>query len=337
LRLRQNYNRVGLRLVRRIGGYAHAKQFRRMRSALKKLKVRVGRMVRDIERQLEGRDEQIRDAFARDLALAHRVINQKRTDKNKLYSLHAPEVECISKSKAHKRNEFGVKASFATTHRSGFVVGALHCTGNPYDGHTLKSQLEQVKKLTGVMPARCFADKGYRGHGVTDIQVFISGQRRSVTRAIRRELKRRSAIEPEIGHMKSDGHLGRCFLKGAEGDAMNILMVAFCALFTGSPDSEVKNLAESHGPNRLAIGIGSLKMNYSGTTTSCSRCTRCPTPGSSRCYPTPWIIAASSASMFRPCGRRYAFPRHRPSALWMQWFLPRPGSTDAGPKASTGR
>jgi len=69
--------------------------------------------------------------------------------------------------------------------------------------------------------------------------------------------------------MKSDGHLGRCFLKGAEGDAMNILMVAFCALFTGSPDSEVKNLAESHGPNRLAIGIGSLKMNYSGTTTSC--------------------------------------------------------------------
>jgi len=226
LRLRQNYNRVGPRLVRRIGGYAHAKQFGRMRSALKKLNVRVGRVVRDIERQLEGRDERVRDAFARDLALAHRVMNQKRTDKNKLYSLHAPEVECISKGKAHKRYEFGVKASFATTHRSGFVVGALHCPGNPYDGHTLKSQLEQVKKLTGIVPDRCFADKGYRGHGVTDVQVFTSGQRRGVTRAIRRELKRRSAIEPEIGHMKSDGHLGRCFLKGAEGDAMNILMVA---------------------------------------------------------------------------------------------------------------
>jgi Transposase DDE domain. len=226
LSLRQNYNRVGKRLVRQIGGYAHARQFKRMRAALRKLNVRVGRVVRDIERQLEGRDERTREAFARDLALARRILSQKRSDKDKLYSLHAPETECISKGKAHKRYEFGVKASFATTHRSGFVVGALHCPGNPYDGHTLRPQLEQVKKLTGVMPARCFADKGYRGHGVTDIQVFISGQRRGVTRTIRRELRRRSAIEPEIGHMKNDGHLGRCFLKGAEGDAMNILMVA---------------------------------------------------------------------------------------------------------------
>jgi len=226
LSLRQNYNRVGKRLVRQIGGYAHAKQFRRMRSALKKLNVRVGRVIRDIERQLEGRDDQTREAFAHDLALARRILTQKRTDKDKLYSLHAPEVECIGKGKAHKRYEFGVKASFATTHRSGFVVGALHCPGNPYDGHTLKHQLEQVKKLTGVLPVRCFADKGYRGHGVSDVQVFISGQRRGVTRTIKRELKRRSAIEPEIGHMKNDGHLGRCFLKGAEGDAMNILLVA---------------------------------------------------------------------------------------------------------------
>jgi IS5 family transposase len=226
LSLRQNYNRVGPRLVRRIGGYAHAKQFKRMRSALKKLNVRVGRVVRDIERQLEDRDEQTREAFAHDLALARRILGQKRMDKDKLYSLHAPEVECIGKGKAHKRYEFGVKASFATTHRSGFVVGALHCPGNPYDGHTLKHQLEQVKKLTGVLPVRCFADKGYRGHGMTDVQVFISGQRRGVTRTIRRELKRRSAIEPEIGHMKNDGHLGRCYLKGTEGDAMNILLVA---------------------------------------------------------------------------------------------------------------
>ncbi len=183
-------------------------------------------MIRDIERQLEGRDEQTREAFAHDLALARRILSQKRSDKDKLYSLHAPETECISKGKAHKRYEFGVKASFATTHRSGFVVGALHCPGNPYDGHTLKHQLEQVKKLTGVLPVRCFADRGYRGHGVSDVQVFISGQRRGVTRTIRRELKRRSAIEPEIGHMKSDGHLDRCFLKGTEGDAMNIMLVA---------------------------------------------------------------------------------------------------------------
>jgi IS5 family transposase len=119
-----------------------------------------------------------------------------------------------------------VKASLATTSASGFVVGARACPGNPYDGHTLAAQLQQVEALTGTRPERCFVDRGYRGHGVTETQVFISGQRRGVTRTIRKELRRRSAIEPEIGHMKSDGHLGRCYLKGAEGDAMNIILSA---------------------------------------------------------------------------------------------------------------
>jgi len=224
--LRQNYNRVGKHLVRKIGGYAHARQFRRMRAALKKLNIRVGRVVRDIERQLAHRDDQTKEAFATALLQARRIMNQKRTDKNKLYSLHAPETECISKGKAHKRYEFGVKVSLATTSASGFVVGAQACPGNPYDGHTLAAQLQQVVSLTGKMPDRCFVDRGYRGHGVTDTQVFISGQRRGVTRTIKKELKRRSAIEPEIGHMKNDGHLGRCYLKGTEGDAMNVILVA---------------------------------------------------------------------------------------------------------------
>jgi IS5 family transposase len=226
LSLRQNYNRVGKRLLRQIGGYAHARQFRRMRAALKKLNTRVGRVVRDIERQLEGRNKQMQQAFAVTLEQARRIMAQKRSDKHKLYSLHAPEVECISKGKAHKRFEFGVKASLATTHASGFVVGARACPGNPYDGHTLAAQLQQVEALTGIRPKRCFVDRGYRGHGVTETQVFISGQRRGVSRTIKKELKRRSAIEPEIGHMKSDGHLGRCYLKGTEGDAMNVLLCA---------------------------------------------------------------------------------------------------------------
>jgi len=226
INLRQNYNRVGKRLVRQIGGYAHARQFRRMRAALKKLNTRVGRVVRDIERQLEHKNEQVNEAFAIALTQAKRIMAQKRSDKNKLYSLHAPETECISKGKAHKRYEFGVKVSLATTNASGFVVGAQACPGNPYDGHTLAAQLQQVVSLTGMMPKRCFVDRGYRGHGITDTQVFISGQRRGVTRTIRKELKRRSAIEPEIGHMKNDGHLGRCYLKGSEGDAMNAILCA---------------------------------------------------------------------------------------------------------------
>jgi len=224
--LRQNYNRVGKHLVRQIGGYAHARQFKRMRAALKKLNIRVGRVVRDIERQLAHRDDQTKEAFATALLQARRIMNQKRSDKHKLYSLHAPETECISKGKAHKRYEFGVKVSLATTSASGFVVGAQACPGNPYDGHTLAAQLQQVVSLTGKMPDRCFVDRGYRGHGVTDTQVFMSGQRRGVTRTIKKEIKRRSAIEPEIGHMKNDGHLGRCYLKGTEGDAMNVILVA---------------------------------------------------------------------------------------------------------------
>ena len=151
-------------------------------------------------------------------------MEQKRHDKNKLYSLHAPEVECIAKGKAHRKYEFGVKVSVATTNRDNFVVGMQALPGNPYDGHTLQGALEQVTRLTGQDPQRCYVDRGYRGHGVTDTAVFISGQRRNVTPTIRKELRRRSAIEPVIGHMKEDGKLSRSWLKGISGDKINALL-----------------------------------------------------------------------------------------------------------------
>ena len=118
------------------------------------------------------------------------------------------------------------KASIAVTNKEGFVIGAQSCPGNPYDGHTLLPQLEQIKQFTAVQPEQCFVDRGYRGHEVKDTKVFISGQKRGVTRSIKKALKRRSAIEPEIGHMKNDGRLDRCYLKGAVGDAINVVMVA---------------------------------------------------------------------------------------------------------------
>lgn len=226
--LRQNYNRVAKHLLRKISGYAHAKQYKRMRAALKKLSIRVGRVVRDIERQLVDQNESIKAAFVESLSTAKRLLKQKRTDKNKLYSIHAPETECISKGKAHKRYEFGVKASFATTNDTGYVVGARSYPGNPYDGHTLEDQLQQVETLTGQKPTHCYVDRGYRGHGIKDIDVKISGQRR-LSKRQKKALRRRSAIEPEIGHMKTDGLLGRCFLKGVEGDAMNVVL-AGCGL-----------------------------------------------------------------------------------------------------------
>ena len=153
-----------------------------------------------------------------------RVMTQERTSKNKVYSAHAPEVECISKGKVHKRYEFGVKVGIAVTNRSNFVLSDLAFPGNPYDDHTLSAQLGQVERITGIKLEQVFVDRGYRGHGVADSQIFISDQKRGVNAQLKRMLKRRQAIEPVIGHIKNDGLLGRNYLKGAEGDQMNAML-----------------------------------------------------------------------------------------------------------------
>lgn len=222
--LRQSYVRVGPRLLFKNNRYGYARQTRRMRRTTAKLKTVLGRVVRDIERRLPTQAESVQAAFAEPMALTKRLLAQQRQDKNKLYALHAPEVECIAKGKVPKRYEFGVKASIATTNRSNLVVGAQSMPGNPHDGHTLSSALAQVERLSGQRPERCYVDLGYRGHDVTDVEVFKARQKRGVTRSIRRELKRRNAIEPIIGHMKNDGLLHRNYLKGTEGDAINVIL-----------------------------------------------------------------------------------------------------------------
>lgn len=219
--LRQNYNRLAPRLAGQVGRYAHARQFKRMRKALRRLKGYTGRVLRDIERQLDKVPEgALRVRIVEMIALVNRLLAQKPKDRKKLYSLHEPAVDCISKGKAHKRYEFGTKVSVATTNRGGFVVGMRALPGNPYDGHTLAEALEQVEILTDQKPEFAFVDRGYRGHGVQNVKVFISGAKRGVTRTIARLLRRRSAIEPMIGHMKNDGRLTRSPLKGTAGDAL---------------------------------------------------------------------------------------------------------------------
>jgi IS5 family transposase len=139
-------------------------------------------------------------------------------------------VECIGKGKARARFEFGVKVSIATTNAATpggqFVVGARALPGNPYDGHTLAAQIAQTERITGVAVERAYVDRGYRGHDAERHRVFISRQKRGITPTIRRELRRRNAVEPLIGHMKSDGHLDRNFLLGRDGDAINALLAA---------------------------------------------------------------------------------------------------------------
>ena len=133
-------------------------------------------------------------------------------------------MECIGKGKARKPYEFGVKATITTTLKEGLVIGMRTLPGNPYDGHSLREALEQTEILTGVRPQAAYVDRGYRGHGIESTAVYISGQKRGVTRSIKQKLKRRSAIEPIIGHMKTEGRLDRCTLKGELGDAMFALL-----------------------------------------------------------------------------------------------------------------
>lgn len=221
--LRQSYSRLGPQALLHVGRYLHARQGKRAKREIKKVKGFLGRVYRDILRKVEGRQE-VKAFFLPELALASQLLSQEKKDKNKLYSLHAPEVECIAKGKAHKKYEFGVKVSVATTNRDNFVVGMFAEHGNPYDGHTLLKALDQVKQITGQAVKRCFVDRGYRGHGISDTEVLISGRRRGLTPQMKKELKRRNAIEPVIGHMKNDGKLGRNYLSGVLGDKINALL-----------------------------------------------------------------------------------------------------------------
>ncbi|WP_145111834.1 IS5 family transposase, partial [Cereibacter sediminicola] len=201
IELRQSYARLAPRLATQVGRYAHAKQFRRMRKALRTLRGYTGRVMRDIRRQFDEIPEgPLREQVLDKLALVSRLLHQRPKDPGKIYSLHEPEVDCISKGKARVRYEFGTKVSIATTLKGGFVVGTRSLPGNPYDGHTLGEALEQVAILTGRPAKRAVVDRGYKGHAVEHTHVLISGTRRGLTPALAKALRRRSSIEPEIGH-----------------------------------------------------------------------------------------------------------------------------------------
>ncbi len=231
VRLRQSYVRIAQRAAMMAGRYAHAKQFNRHRRQLRLLRTRLGRLIRDIRRKIAGRED-IEAAFESPLSRASQIRSQQQRQRGwKLYSFHAPEVECIGKGKASAPYEFGVKASIVTTNARApggqFVLHAKALPGNPYDGHTLRTVIEDTQRLTGREIERAYVDKGYRGHDAPHPRrVFISGQKRGVFGAIKRELRRRSAIEPVIGHMKAEGHLDRCYLKGRAGDAANAVLTA---------------------------------------------------------------------------------------------------------------
>jgi transposase, IS5 family len=232
--LRQSYARVGKFALIKHQRYAHAKQFKRANRALKTLRTYLGRVIRDVARKVDD-DPWLKEVvFKNILARARRVRGQQQHQRGpKVYSLHAPEVECIGKGKAHRPYEFGAKVSVATTHRHAkggqFVTHAKALPGNPYDGHTLATVIPDMEALVGNTIKRVFADKGYRGHNAPPdykFRVFIAGQKRRMTPKIKREMRRRSAVEPVIGHLKSEHRMGRNYLWHRQGDAINAILAA---------------------------------------------------------------------------------------------------------------
>lgn len=224
VQLRQSYQRVAKRAALMVGRYAHAQQFRRMRRELRRLRTWVGRLIRDVTRKAGTPDRPLAQVLER----AERIRSQQPHDSHKLYSWHEPEVQCISKGKARQRYEFGQKVALATTNRSNWIVAARLLPGNPYDGHTLAETLAAAESITGMAITDAYVDKGYRGHGckgATRVHVAGAGSK-TVPRSERRRRRRRSAIEPKIGHLKSDHRVRRCFLTRLAGDAINIILAA---------------------------------------------------------------------------------------------------------------
>jgi IS5 family transposase len=228
--LRQSYVRVAKRAAIMIGRYTHAHQFKRARRELRFLRTRLGRLIRDIRRKIAG-NPALEERCGPLLALASRVRAQDQHQRGpKVYALHAPEVECIGKGKARTPYEFGCKVSIATPvtqPRGGqFVLHAKALHGNPYDGHTLTPVIDEMTRQNGVEPKRIHVDKGYRGHNYPRFRVWVTGQVRRVTAALRREMKRRAAIEPVIGHVKAEHRMDRNYLKGRDGDRINAVLAA---------------------------------------------------------------------------------------------------------------
>jgi len=227
IKLRQRYTRIVKQLMIDQRFREHPKRKKKANAAARKLKTIAGRLVRDVERNLDEVDRL--SCYDEQLWLYLLVLGQKRDDKNKLYSFHAPEVKCISKGKEHKKYEFGNKSCFALTKKSGIVVGALAFEDNIYDGHAIEPQLEQVEDLIGRLPETALVDRGCKGRkNIMGVNIKIPGSGKGKTAyqkaRDRQRFRRRASIEPIIGHIKQDHRMLRNYLKGVEGDMMNTLL-----------------------------------------------------------------------------------------------------------------
>lgn len=221
--LRRSYERASKKVFLKQGRYAGAGQYKRAKKETKKLKTMLGCVIRDIQRKRSNPEGRL----AKVLTIACNIFNRKRNDTNKVYSVHAPEVECIAKGKVHKKYEFGCKVAMISSSKDNWILAIDAIHGNPFDGHTLKDSLKQVKQITGWQPLHAYCDRGYRGAAkeITDTEVHLSGKKKkSMKASLWKWYARRSAIEPVFGHLKSDNRMEWNHLQGKDGDRINAIL-----------------------------------------------------------------------------------------------------------------
>lgn len=225
LPMRQSYKYVLPNLLWTTRYVANAKRQKEGRKAVKKIKTIAGRLLRELERNLSAAQH---EKYREQIEIANKILTQKKSDKNKIYSFHEPKVACIAKGKAGKKYEFGSKASILLSKNAGIIVGAKNFSGNPYDGHTLEPTLKQYKEIMGKTPQKVLVDEGYRGRkfiGETEIlRVHKKRPEQYSTWRWRQRFRRRSSVEAAISHLKLDFRMARNYLKGGEGDVINILL-----------------------------------------------------------------------------------------------------------------
>jgi len=241
LEMRQAYTRTIKKLSFDQRFRNHPKNYGKARKADKKIKTIAGRLVRELERKLPPENN-----FISSLIIFKKVLAQKRNDSQKIYSLHEPFVQCISKGKEHKKYEFGSKVSIIKTKNSGVIIGAINIEKNDYDGHTLAPALEQQQRLTGYILKNNFVDRGYRGvKNVLGTNILTpknySHLNNYQKQKLRKGFRRRAAIEPVIGHLKSDYRLSRNFYKGIFGDNINVMLAAAAMNFKRMMNKWKKN------------------------------------------------------------------------------------------------
>lgn len=273
IKLRRTYKRVSKQLVRDTYNGNHPKRRKKANASKRKLKTIAARLVRELERKLP------QGAYREQLELFKTVLAQEKNSKNKIYSLHEPEVYCMSKGKAHKKYEYGCKASVVLTQSTGIIVGAITFTTNLYDGHTLEQVLQQTQKLTGKNPKTATVDRGYRGKqmvGTTQINMPKPPLKKDTPyqkRKKRKHHRRRAAIEPIIGHLKADHRAARNFLKGQIGDSINFMMAAagfnYKKLMTKLKDKALWYYLEIKNRSTLYFYSDNNHVNTVGIRTKC--------------------------------------------------------------------